>query len=74
MRTLLVLVGWCILFVLCWPVAVLAFVLWPLVWLVSLPFRLVGITFEALFALLRAVLFSPARILGYRSRGAGRAS
>jgi hypothetical protein len=74
MRTLLVLVGWCILFVLCWPVALLALVLWPLVWLVSLPFRLVGITFEALFALLRAVLFLPARVLGYRSSATGRAS
>lgn len=74
MRTLLVLVGWCILFVLCWPVALLALVLWPLVWLVSLPFRLVGITFEALFALLRAVLFLPARLLGYRSNAASRAS
>jgi len=54
MKTLLVLVGWCILFVLCWPVALLALVLWPIVWVLSLPFRLVGITFEALFALLRA--------------------
>jgi hypothetical protein len=74
MRTLLVLVGWCILFVLCWPLALLAFVLWPFVWLLSLPFRLVGITFEALFALLRAVLLLPARILGYRSSSASRAS
>jgi hypothetical protein len=75
MKTLLVLVGWCILFVLCWPVALLAIVLWPFVWLVSLPFRLVGITFEALFALLRAVLFLPARLLGYRSTSsAGRGS
>ncbi len=68
MKTLLVLVLWCILFVLCWPVALLALLLWPLVWLVSLPFRLVGITFEALFALLRGLLFLPARILGNRTR------
>jgi hypothetical protein len=74
MRTLLVLVGWSILFVLCWPVALLALVLWPFVWLVSLPFRLVGITFEALFAMLRAVLFLPARILGDRSNATDRAS
>jgi hypothetical protein len=74
MRTLLVLVGWCILFVLCWPLALLALVLWPFVWLLSLPFRLVGITFEALFALIRAVLLLPARILGYRSSSASRAS
>ena len=54
MKTLLVFVIWCILFVLCWPIALLALLLWPLLWLLSLPFRLVGITFEALFALLRA--------------------
>jgi hypothetical protein len=57
-------IGWCLLFVLCWPLAVLALCLWPLVWLIALPFRLVGITFEALFALLRAVLMLPARLLG----------
>jgi hypothetical protein len=74
MRTLFVFIGWCILFVLCWPLALLALVLWPLVWLLSLPFRLVGITFEALFALLRAVLLLPARILGYRGTSAGRVS
>lgn len=68
MKGLFVFVGWCILFVLCWPVALLALVLWPLVWLVSLPFRLIGITFEALFALLRAVLLLPARILGHRPK------
>ena len=66
MKTLLVLVGWCVLFVLCWPLALLVLVMWPLVWLLSLPFRLIGISFEALFALLRAVLFLPARILGHR--------
>jgi len=41
-------------------------ILWPFVWLISLPFRLVGITFEALFSLLRAILFLPARALGQR--------
>jgi len=74
MKTLLVLVGWCLLVVLCWPLALLALVLWPLVWLLSLPFRLVGITFEALFALLHAVLFLPARLLGYRGRASNRSS
>jgi hypothetical protein len=58
------LVVWLILLVLCWPLALLALILWPLVWLLSVPFRLVGITFEAVFALLRAILFLPARILG----------
>jgi hypothetical protein len=63
---------WCILFVLCWPVALLAIVLWPLIWLVSLPFRAVALSFDALFALLRAILFLPARILGYRDTSARR--
>jgi hypothetical protein len=66
MKALILFVGWCLLFVLCWPVALMALVLFPLVWLVSLPLRLVGITFEAVFALLRSILFLPARILGYR--------
>ena len=68
MNSLLALLGWLILFVLCWPIALVALVLWPLVWLISLPFRLVGITFEALFALLRAVLYLPARVLGYKPK------
>ena len=63
---MITLIGWLILLVLCWPLALLALVLWPLVWLISLPFRLLGITFEALFAFLRAVLFLPARLLGAR--------
>ena len=54
---------WCVLLVVCWPLALLALVLWPVVWLVSLPFRLVGITFGALFAFLRALLYLPARVL-----------
>jgi hypothetical protein len=64
MGTLFTLVLWCVLFVLCWPLALAVLVLWPLVWLVSLPFRLIGITFEALFAALRALLLLPARLLG----------
>ncbi|WP_295681476.1 hypothetical protein [uncultured Nevskia sp.] len=55
---------WLLLFVLCWPLALLALVLYPLFWLIALPFRLIGITFEGLFALLRAVLMLPARLLG----------
>jgi hypothetical protein len=68
MSSLLTLVGWLILLVLCWPLALLAIVLWPFVWLLSLPFRLIGITFEAVFALLRAVLLLPARVLGYKPK------
>ena len=68
MMTLLTVVGWCLLLVLCWPLALLALVLWPLVWLIALPFRWVGITFGALFALLRAVLCLPARVLGHHRK------
>jgi hypothetical protein len=59
---------WLILFVICWPLAVLALVLWPLLWLLTIPFRLIGITFDALFAFLRAALFLPARVLGSRPK------
>jgi len=69
-KTLLVLVGWLLLFVLCWPLALLALVLWPVAWLVSLPFRLVGVAVGAVFALLRALLFLPARLLGDRPAAA----
>jgi hypothetical protein len=55
---------WLILFALCWPLALLALVLWPIVWLLSLPFRLLGVAFEGVFSLLRAVLTLPARLLG----------
>ena len=55
---------WLLLFVLCWPLALLALVLYPLIWLLSLPFRLVGITVSAVFEFLRALLFLPARLLG----------
>jgi len=69
---MLLFIMWCLLFVLCWPVAILAIVLWPLIWLVSLPFRAVALSFDALFALLRAILFLPARILGYRDNSSRR--
>ncbi len=57
---------WLLLFVICWPVAVLALVLWPIVWLVSLPLRAVGIAIDGAFALLRAVVMLPSRVLGGR--------
>jgi len=66
MKALILFVGWCILFVLCWPLAILALILLPIVWLLSLPLRLIGITFNAVFAFIRTVLFLPARILGWR--------
>jgi hypothetical protein len=54
---------WLLLLIVCWPLALLALVLWPIVWLLSLPFRLVGIAVEGVFALLRALILLPARVL-----------
>jgi hypothetical protein len=54
---------WCILLVFCWPLALLALVLYPIVWLLLLPFRLVGIAVEGALELVRAIIFLPVRIL-----------
>ena len=54
---------WCILFVLCWPLALLALIAYPYVWLLSLPFRIIGVTLHGVFALLSAILLLPARLL-----------
>jgi hypothetical protein len=54
---------WCILFILCWPVALLAVVLFPIVWLITLPFRILGIAVNGVFALLAALFFLPVRAL-----------
>jgi hypothetical protein len=54
---------WCILLVVCWPIALVALVLYPIVWIVLLPFRLVGIAVTGVFELLRAILFLPVRVL-----------
>jgi hypothetical protein len=54
---------WCILFVLCWPLALLALIAYPFVWLISLPFRIIGITVHGVFALLSAILLLPVRLL-----------
>jgi hypothetical protein len=54
---------WCILLVLCWPLALLALVLYPIVWLLLLPFRIVGIAMDGVFDLLRGILLLPGRIL-----------
>ena len=59
---------WLLLFVLCWPLALLALVLYPLVWLLLLPFRLIGIAVEGILELVRAVVLLPARLLGGGSR------
>ena len=55
-----------VLLVLCWPLAILALVLWPVVWLISLPLRLLGIAVEGVFVLLRAIFLLPGRLLGAR--------
>jgi len=54
---------WIILFILCWPLAILALVAYPFVWLISLPFRLIGITLHGVFGLLSAILLLPVRLL-----------
>jgi len=67
MRTLLL---WCLLFVLCAPLAIAALVLYPLVWIVLLPFRVLGVAVDGVFGLLRAILWLPARALGIHPRRA----
>jgi hypothetical protein len=54
---------WCILLVLCWPLALLALVLYPFIWLLLLPFRLVGIAVGGVFELLAAIIMLPARLI-----------
>jgi hypothetical protein len=54
---------WCLLFVLCWPLALLALILYPFVWLVLLPFRLVGIAVHGVLAMVKEVVLLPARLL-----------
>ena len=64
MKLLILLVAWCALLVLCWPLALLIVVLAPFVWLLALPFRFALLCIEAVLALLRALLFLPVRLLG----------
>ena len=59
---------WLLLFVVCWPLAGLALILYPFVWLLLIPFRILGIAVDGVLELLRALLFLPSRILGGRSR------
>lgn len=66
MKLFALFICWAILFVLSWPIAILALILFPLVWLLTLPFRLVGIVVHGVFALLSAIVLLPARLLGYR--------
>ena len=54
---------WILLLILCWPLALLTLVLFPLIWLLMLPFRLIGITVDGVFSLLKAIIFLPARVI-----------
>lgn len=60
---------WLILLFLCWPLALLGLILYPFVWLLLLPFRLIGITMEGVLELLKAIITLPARVLGGRPTG-----
>jgi hypothetical protein len=55
---------WLVLFIFCWPLALLVLILYPIIWLVLLPFRLLGVAVDAVFDLLKAILMLPARLLG----------
>ena len=58
---------WCLLFVVCWPIALLALILYPFAWLLLLPFRILGVAVGGVLAFLTALLFLPARVLGLRT-------
>jgi hypothetical protein len=66
MHFVLVVIAWCLLLAVAWPLALLVLLLMPILWLLALPFRLVGVVVEGAFALIKALIFLPARILGHR--------
>ncbi|MBI1356734.1 MAG: hypothetical protein GC160_20530 [Acidobacteria bacterium] len=61
---------WILLFIVCWPLALAALIAYPILWLLSLPFRLVGIAVDGVFELLKAIVLLPARLLGGRPAAA----
>ncbi len=67
MRIIIVLLLWALLLAVCWPLALLFVLLWPVLFVLSIPFRIVGVVLEAVLALLKAILFLPARVLGWRA-------
>jgi hypothetical protein len=67
MRFLMLVVLWCLLFAVAWPLAVLALVLLPILWLLSIPFQILGFLVGAVLAFIKALFFLPARLLGYRA-------
>jgi len=68
MKLLLFFVAWCVLLVFCWPLAIAAIVVLPFLWLLSLPFRILSLVIHAVLAFLSALLFLPARLLGWKPR------
>jgi len=64
-KLLLIVVAWCLLLAVCWPLALAVLVLFPLIWLIALPFRLAALVIHAAFAFLRALLLLPARLLSF---------
>lgn len=60
---MLTFIAWIILFILCWPLAILALVLYPVLWLLMLPFRLLGIAVDGVFGLLKSIIMLPGRVL-----------
>jgi hypothetical protein len=66
MQFLLIVLVWCLLFAVAWPLALLLVFVLPILWLLSIPFRIFGIMLGAVLAFLKALLFLPARLLGYR--------
>jgi hypothetical protein len=63
MKVFLAVILWCLLFVICWPLAIAAIFLFPIIWLILLPFRIVGLTIEVLFKFIGAILMFPFKIL-----------
>ena len=68
MKILLIIILWALLLVLCWPIAILALLLWPIFWLLSIPFRVFATVIEAFLAVVKSILFLPARLLGYSEK------
>ena len=66
MKLLVALIAWCILLAIAWPLAIVVLVLFPILWLLSIPLRIVGALLEGLVALLKAIFLLPARLLGHR--------
>lgn len=71
MKFLAVFLIWCLLLAVSWPLALLALFMYPVIWVLTLPFRLLGVAVSGVFALLSAILTLPARLLGWRPATAG---